>query len=174
METGLPKFWTIRVSRTHNVEYFYNKATKESSWEAPEGTDEENLKKYLEAYRANGMKPVLSNDGTVRVSHILIKSNQSRRPRSWRSPDGITRTRDEAIAQLKEEERKLLNNEVSFSELASTESDCSSHDKGGDLGYFGKGQMQPPFEEAAFNLNVGEISDIIETDSGVHLLYRVA
>lgn len=53
-------------------------------------------------------------------------------------------------------------------------SDCSSAHQGGDLGAFGRGQMQPAFEKAAFDLPVGETSGIIETDSGVHLIQRTA
>lgn len=53
-------------------------------------------------------------------------------------------------------------------------SDCSSHDKSGDLGMFGRGQMQKPFEDAAFALQVGEISNIVSSDSGVHIIMRTA
>ena len=59
-----------------------------------------------------------------------------------------------------------------FGELAAQHSDCSSHTNGGDLGWFGPGQMQKPFEEATFALEVGEMSDIISTDSGVHIILR--
>lgn len=170
--TGLPPGWAIRVSRTHNKEYFLNQATSESTWEAPFGSDDAKLAEYLKHFRANGNKPVVQDDGKVRVSHLLIKNVQSRKPRSWKSPDGITLSRDEAILILKKHQARILNGEIKLSELAETESDCSSHSQGGDLGFFGKGQMQPKFEEAAYGLNVGEISDIIETDSGVHILQR--
>ncbi|KAG2732351.1 hypothetical protein G9P44_004768 [Scheffersomyces stipitis] len=169
--TGLPPGWAIKLSRTHKTEYYLNQSTNESSWVPPFGTDTAVLNEYVEKYRANGHKPVIREDGKVRVSHLLIKHNQSRRPRSWKSPDGITTTRDEAIQKLKQLQAKILNGEK-LSELAESESDDSSHSAGGDLGFFGKGQMQPAFEEAAFGLNVGEISDIVETDSGLHLLER--
>lgn len=171
--TGLPPGWSIRVSRTHNKEYYYNSASKESSWEPPFGSDNDRVAEYVKQFKSNGNKPVVPSDGKVRVSHLLVKNNQSRRPKSWKN-ENITLSRDESIAIIKKFQKQILDGEVKLSELAQTESDCSSHEKGGDLGFFGKGQMQPPFEEAAFNLNVGEISDIVETDSGVHLLQRTA
>jgi len=170
--TGLPPGWAIRVSRTHNKEYFYNASTKESSWEPPFGSDDAKVTEYIKQFKSNGNKPVVGADGKVRVSHLLVKNVQSRRPKSWKHPDGTTLTRDESIALIKKYHHQILNGEAKLSELAQTESDCSSHAQGGDLGFFAKGQMQPPFEEAAFALNVGEISDIVETDSGVHILQR--
>jgi NIMA-interacting peptidyl-prolyl cis-trans isomerase 1 len=65
-----------------------------------------------------------------------------------------------------------LSGEADLAQLAQTESDCSSAQRGGDLGFFGRGQMQQPFEEATFNLKVGELSDLVYTDSGVHIILR--
>lgn len=61
----------------------------------------------------------------------------------------------------------------SFQELATKYSECSSCQRGGDLGHFGRGDMQKPFEDAAFNLKVGEISGMVETDSGYHIILRI-
>jgi hypothetical protein len=57
---------------------------------------------------------------------------------------------------------------------AAARSDCSSCRNNGDLGYFGRGAMQRPFEDASFGLAVGEMSGIVSTDSGYHLIYRIA
>ncbi|CBK21281.2 uncharacterized protein [Blastocystis hominis] len=66
------------------------------------------------------------------------------------------------------------NPQETFKRIAEKESDCSSAKRGGDLGFFKRGQMQKPFEDCAFRLKVGEISNIIETDSGVHIILRIA
>ena len=62
---------------------------------------------------------------------------------------------------------------ATFEELARTESDCSSAKRGGDLGYFGPKKMQPAFEEAAFDLAIGQLSGLVYTSSGVHVLLRI-
>lgn len=67
---------------------------------------------------------------------------------------------------------QIISGEATLAQLAQKYSDCSSAKRGGDLGPFGRGAMQKPFENAAFALNVGEMSDIIETDSGLHLIER--
>lgn len=67
-----------------------------------------------------------------------------------------------------------MSNQASFSELASQFSDCSSAKRGGDLGPFGRGQMQKPFEDATFAMRVGDLSEPIFTDSGVHIILRTA
>lgn len=57
--------------------------------------------------------------------------------------------------------------------LALSESDCSSAKKMGDLGWFGRGEMQKEFEDAAFALQPGEMSHLVETASGIHLIERL-
>ena len=63
---------------------------------------------------------------------------------------------------------------ASFEDLAKQHSDCSSAKRGGDLGPFSRGQMQKPFEEASFALEVNEMSGPVITDSGVHIIKRIA
>lgn len=69
--------------------------------------------------------------------------------------------------------RQITAGERTFEELASEFSDCSSAKRGGDLGAFGRGQMQKPFEDASFNLQIGELSGPVWTDSGVHIIKRI-
>lgn len=67
---------------------------------------------------------------------------------------------------------QIDSGEKTLQELAAQFSDCSSAKRGGDLGPFAPGCMQAAFEEASFALNVGEMSDVVDTDSGLHLILR--
>lgn len=67
---------------------------------------------------------------------------------------------------------QIVTGKVTFAELAQKYSDCSSAKRGGDLGPFTRGTMQKPFEDASFGLKIGELSDPIHTDSGVHIIIR--
>lgn len=71
-------------------------------------------------------------EGKIRAAHLLVKHRNSRRPSSWRETD-ITRTKEEAIAVLEGYEKRIRDGEISLGELASTESDCTSARKKGDL-----------------------------------------
>lgn len=99
-----------------------------------------------------------------------MKHSGSRRPSSWRE-ENITRTKEEA-RKILEGYLQQIEDGTEFTELASKYSDCSSYKKGGDLGKFKRGMMQKPFEDAAFGLAVNEMSGIVDTDSGLHVILR--
>jgi peptidyl-prolyl cis-trans isomerase C/peptidyl-prolyl cis-trans isomerase SurA len=101
----------------------------------------------------------------ITASHILV---------SWKGAalPGATRTKDEARKRIQEVIDKLKKG-GDFAKLAAEYSeDRSNKDKGGDLGAFGKGRMVPPFEAAAFALKVGDVSGIVETQFGFHVIKR--
>jgi len=152
MSSDLPPGWEQKLSKSKNRMYYFNAATGESVWEKP-----------------IAKKKVKKEE--VRASHILVKHNQSRKPSSWKEPN-ITRSKEEAMEIIKGYQSILKNKEKSFEDLASTESDCSSAKKKGDLGFFERGTMQKPFEDASFALDIGEISEIVDSDSGLHLILR--
>ncbi|MCT4612062.1 MAG: peptidylprolyl isomerase [Clostridia bacterium] len=94
----------------------------------------------------NNNKEQFIADEKVSASHILVDS-------------------EEEINKVKEE----LDSK-SFEDLATEYSSCPSKERGGDLGEFGRGQMVPEFEEAAFAMEVGAVSDVVKTQFGYHLI----
>ncbi len=92
--------------------------------------------------------------GRVRASHLLVRVDGDSRPQAL---ERIRHLRAEATAD-------------NFAELARRHSDCPSAPGGGDLGYFRRGDMVKPFEEVAFSLPVGAISEPVETQFGFHLI----
>jgi len=65
--------------------------------------------------------------------------------------------------------QRLMNGE-DFATVAAETSDCPSKARGGDLGFFGRGMMVKPFEDASFKLSVGEISEVVRTEFGYHII----
>jgi NIMA-interacting peptidyl-prolyl cis-trans isomerase 1 len=174
-ETGLPPNWEVRHSQSKNLPYYFNSAEKVSRWEPPSETNTEKLKRYMAEYHSNkSLAEGTGEDrqsGKIRAAHLLVKHRDSRRPSSWRE-NTITRTKEEAEAIIKAHEARIKGGEISLGDLALTESDCSSARKQGDLGFFGRGDMQKEFEDAAFALKAGEVSGIVDTASGLHLIQR--
>ncbi|NVB42242.1 peptidyl-prolyl cis-trans isomerase [Pseudenhygromyxa sp. WMMC2535] len=101
---------------------------------------------------------------TVRASHILLMYKGSARSTA-------TRSKEEAQQQIQGLAQEIAGGS-DFGALAKQHSDCPSGAKGGDLGSFGKGQMVPEFEQAAFSMGVGDVSGVIETSFGYHLIKR--
>jgi peptidyl-prolyl cis-trans isomerase D len=104
-------------------------------------------------------KAQYTTEGRVRASHILLK----------------TEGKDEAAVRARADELlKQARGGADFAALAKANSeDEGSAVNGGDLNYFGRGQMVPEFETAAFALKTGDISDVVKTPFGFHIIKAV-
>ena len=103
----------------------------------------------------------------VKGRHILIRMKGSPSPAT---PNKKELTEDEALAKAQEIRKKLVAGE-DFATLAKAESDdTGSGANGGDLGFFKRGQMVPPFEQAAYSLPVGQISEAVKSQFGYHII----
>jgi parvulin-like peptidyl-prolyl isomerase len=104
--------------------------------------------------------------GNIRASHILISYAGAPRTQATRTKEEARQLAEEILAKLKAGE--------DFEDLARLYSDCPSAkaERCGDLGFFSKGKMVKPFEDAAFALDVGKISGIVETQFGYHIIKR--
>ncbi|HEY5975636.1 MAG TPA: peptidylprolyl isomerase [Geobacteraceae bacterium] len=107
----------------------------------------------------NENKDKFSQEAQVRASHILCGFDAKA------TDEEKKKAKEKAAGLLKE-----VKGGKDFAELAKANSTCPSSAQGGDLGYFGKGQMVPPFEQAAFALKPGEVSDVVETQFGYHII----
>ena len=102
----------------------------------------------------------------IRASHILLMYAGS-------AQSDATRTKAEALGQITEL-RAAIADGADFADLAKQISDCPSGEDGGDLGFFSKGEMVPEFDDVAFDLAPGSVSDVVETAFGFHLIQRTA
>ena len=96
-----------------------------------------------------------------RASHILINA----------AKDAPAADREQAKARAQELLAQVRKSPASFAEVAKKSSqDSGSAPAGGDLNFFGRGAMVKPFEDAVFAMKKGEISDVVESDFGYHII----
>ena len=118
-----------------------------------EGTSRMHIVKYLS--RKIETEP--------KISHILI---------CYEGKLGCTQTRTKEEAEALAKDLQSQATKSNFATLATENSDDGSAANGGDLGYLKPGDTVEPFNATAFDINNGQISDVIETDFGYHILYR--
>lgn len=103
----------------------------------------------------------------IKASHVLVMWRGSEH-----APASVTRTRDEARTRAADVLRRARAGE-DIAALAREYSDePGARTSGGDLGMFGRGAMVPAFEQAAFALTVGQVSDVVESPFGFHVIQR--
>ena len=132
-----------------NLEYFYDRYINVKG----EVSDQE-VKDYFEAHKSEYTKPA-----QFRASHILVKV----------APTAYRAEVSNAYTRATELRRRALEGE-DFGQLASAYSDCPSKVKGGDLDFFTKGQTHPSFEKAVERMKIGDISPVVETSQGYHVI----
>lgn len=99
--------------------------------------------------------------------HVLIRFAGAR------NAGDVTRSRDEALTLAQNTRAQLLAPGAEFAAIARQTSEDGSAQRGGDLGWLGRGRLAPAYEEAAFALAVGATSEPIETEFGFHVIQRV-
>jgi peptidyl-prolyl cis-trans isomerase C len=116
---------------------------------------EADIKRYYEANRD------FFDRVAVRASHIVLRVASNASPGE----------REQARSQLQALRQEILSNKIDFAQAAKKYSQCTSASSGGDIGYFPrKLAVEEAFAKAAFALKVGEVSDVVESDYGLHLI----
>lgn len=148
-------------------------------------TEEELLDYYIEQITNNALTELLLEryitsqinieDSELRAFYAETRDTLAVKPITWKigmimREIGASQESGNAQLQAIRQIKARLEAGEDFATLAAAESDCPSKTRGGDLGFFGRGMMVAPFEEAAFNLGVGEISDVVETQFGYHII----
>jgi peptidyl-prolyl cis-trans isomerase C len=120
-------------------------------------TTEDKVKEYYEANPNYFKQPE-----QVKASHILVQVAEG----------ADEKTKSEALTKIKGISERIKKGE-DFAVVAKEVSDCPSKTQGGDLGFFSEDQMVPAFSDVAFSLKPGEVSGVVETKFGYHLIKSV-
>ena len=111
---------------------------------------EDEVTAFYEAHKSEYVEP-----HQVLCQHILVKGSN-----------------DAALDKIKEIRERIVNDKADFAEEAKKHSDCPSGAQGGSLGWFGRGMMVPEFDKAAFEMKKGEVSGVVTTEFGYHIIYK--
>jgi len=150
-----------------NQELFYLDALEQNM------DKDENYLKEVERLKSTILKQFAINKvlGNIRISDEEIGSFFKENAAQFVNPKTIQASHILVETQEKAEEIiKELNDGLSFEEAAKEYSSCPSKEKGGDLGYFSRGQMVPEFEEVAFDMEHHTISQPVKTQFGYHII----
>ncbi len=154
-DAGLDKDPKVKARLEEVTRQILAQAYLEQKLKETAKVDEKELKAYYEKHREKFQEPE-----AVRARHILIEVPQNATPAQEK----------EALAKAQKIRERILKGE-DFAKLAKEYSaDPGTKDRGGDLGFFTRGQMVKEFEKAAFNLKPGEVSEPVRTPFGYHLI----
>ena len=126
-----------------------NKLVEQACAGVPDPTEDE-VAAFYTAHKAEFVTPP-----QVLCQHILVKG-----------------TDDKALDKIKDIRERIVSGKADFAEEAKKNSDCPSGAEGGSLGWFGRGMMVPEFDKVAFEMKKGEISGVVTTQFGYHIIYK--
>ncbi|MEE4177137.1 MAG: peptidylprolyl isomerase [Bacteroides sp.] len=171
------RFFISQIGSREKLEAYYGKSVEELKEEFRDIVREQELGQQMEAKITSNVKVTpsevrsffnrLPEDSIPMVESELILGQVVKKPPV--QPEEIANVK----SRLEEFKQRVLNGE-SFNTLAVLYSeDPGSARRGGELGFFGRGELYPEFEAAAFNLRPGELSDIVETEAGFHIIQMI-
>ena len=126
-----------------------NKLVEQACSSVAEPTEDE-VTAFYEAHKEQYVEPE-----QVLCQHILVKGSD-----------------DKALDKIKEIRERIVSGKSDFAAEAKKHSDCPSGAEGGSLGWFGRGMMVPEFDKVAFEMKKGEVSGVVSTQFGYHIIYK--
>ena len=126
-----------------------NKLVEQACAGVPDPTEDE-VAAFFEAHKAEFVTPP-----QVLCQHILVKGSD-----------------DAALDKIKAIRERIVGGKSDFAAEAKEHSDCPSGAEGGSLGWFGRGMMVPEFDKVAFEMKKGEVSGVVSTQFGYHIIYK--
>ena len=132
-----------------------NRIVEQACSGVPEPSEDE-VSAFYEAHKEEYVEPE-----QVLCQHILVKSEEGDLPEA----------KSAAFEKIREIRERILGG-ADFSKEAKAHSDCPSGKEGGSLGWFSRGMMVPEFDKCAFEMGKGEVSDIVTTQFGYHIIYK--
>lgn len=148
-------------------------------------TEAELLEYFIEEIKNNAMTQQLIDlyvssqvsvtEEEMREFYNTTKDSMAVKPTTWETgmikyKITASKATEDSIYKQMQDIKKRLDAGADFATLASEVSECPSKVRGGDLGYFSRGMMLKPIEDAAFSMDIGEISGIIRSENGYHIL----
>lgn len=126
-----------------------NKLVEQACAGVPDPTEDE-VAAFYTAHKAEFV-----TSPQVLCQHILVKGSD-----------------DAALDKIKAIRERIVSGGADFAEEAKKNSDCPSGQEGGSLGWFGRGMMVPEFDKVAFEMKKGEVSGVVSTQFGYHIIYK--
>jgi len=175
-------FETFKESGLDTVEWQLTVDAVRRDTAGPIELADQDLAAYFEEHATD-----YATEEQVQASHILFGTSDddllaflTEHEAEYRTEEGLPdleEVRDELVAEIRQKAERVLaeldDGADDFADLARENSTGPSGPDGGDLGWFGRGMMVSEFEEAAFALGIGEISGIVETQYGFHIIFLV-
>lgn len=167
MRYANPEGEKVLLEELVNQELFYSDAIANGIDKNPEFLKilEHETRQILKQYAISQLL------GNIEVTDAEVAAHYESKKEEFKTPD---RVQANHILVDTEEQAISIKNEIeagmSFGQAALTYSKCPSKERGGDLGFFGRGQMVPEFEEAAFALPLNVVSEPVGTQFGYHLI----
>ena len=170
------KFYISQVGSTENLEAYYKKTIDEIKTEVRKNLKDQLIVRQMQGKIIDDVKitpsEVRSFFNSIPKDSLPVIPSEVEVAQIVKKPKITEETKKEVKNRLAKIKERIINGE-DFSALAVMYSEDASSKKGGELGFYGRGELYPEFEVVAYNLKENELSDIVETKAGYHIIQLI-